>query len=87
MRHPLPRSGVCSFLLLVLMNTSRLEAKAVDSEYHVGVGRADVTGPAADVNMMVTRHLLECRRAVTQEKKAWATPVSPYSHKRKSGVR
>eukprot|EP00959_Pyramimonas_sp_CCMP1952_P275283 5754134-Pyramimonas_sp.AAC.1 len=53
MRGPLPRPGVCSLRLVVALIALTLGVKAADSEYQVGVGRADVTGPAADVNMMV----------------------------------
>ena len=44
-----PRIWLCLLLVLVLQNCSRVLS---DSPYLVGMGSYDITGPAADVNMM-----------------------------------
>nr|QOL01216.1 putative extracellular protein TR9_024 [Trebouxia lynnae] len=38
--------------LVALMFLLVSSARAAGSDYHVGIGKADITGPAADVNMM-----------------------------------
>ena len=45
----LPKIWLCLFLVLVLQNCSPALS---DSPYLVGMGSYDITGPAADVNMM-----------------------------------
>lgn len=43
---------VWTLLLLLLLLLLRSDAVHSDSEYLIGVGSYDITGPAADVNMM-----------------------------------